>query len=96
MADPLEKYNRFSDREVYESLCEIYPALVEGFYQLAQMQAFMGYTDERLLRVFREGWPEETRAVWEEGNEFRGRLLLRGVHYMAARMRAGLATADRN
>lgn len=95
-ADPLAKYEGFSDKQVYETLCEIHPALVEGFYQMAQMQAFMGYTDEMLLRAFRKDWPEGTRPLWEEGNEFRGRLLLRGVRYMAARMRAGLATAPMN
>lgn len=95
-ADPLAKYAGYSDKQVYESLCEVYPALVEGFHQLAQMQAFMGYTDGELLRAFRTTWPDKTRAVWEEGNEFRGRLLLRGVHYMAARMRAGLSTAHMN
>jgi hypothetical protein len=94
--DRLSDYDKFSDKEVYESLCKVYPALLHYFDMLAQMQAFMGYSDEELLRAFRKTWPQESRAVWEEDNEFRGRLMLRGVHHLAEGLRSRQAASGRN
>jgi len=96
MTDRLLRYEQFSDAQIYKCLCSVYPALLPHFDQLAEMQAVRGFTDEELLASFRKIWPLDEREIWDEDNEFRGRLMLRAVHHLASGLRARRANAFTN
>jgi hypothetical protein len=94
--DRLDQYQQFTDEHIYKVLIDLYPALVDCFDKLAEMQAVSGFTDEELLRSFRETLPESDMEVWKEGNEFRGRLMLRGIHHLANGLRERKTNASLN
>lgn len=94
--EQLAKYDKFSDAEIYAALCEREPRFATTLQQMAQMQVLMGYSDEMILAALRRDWPAATLDLWAEGGEFRGRLILRGVHHAAAQLRAGVAQAHTN
>jgi hypothetical protein len=96
MNNRLDRYADYSDAEIYKVLCEVYPALVAQFDRLAEMQAVRGFSDEELLNAFRSTWDKDDLEVWDEDDQFRGRLMLRGIHHIADQIRKRRPYAETN
>lgn len=94
--DTLSKYERFSDTEIHSALVECDPRMRWACAMLAEMQVMMGYTDEDILSKLRESWPSEERDLWDYGDEFRGKLVLRAVHHVASQLRTRATNAPNN
>jgi len=92
----LDQYSQFSDAEIYKELCVVYPDLVGHFDRLAEMQAVRDFTDDELLNAFRAIWDKNNLEVWDEDDQFRGRLMLRGIHHVADQIRKRKPYAEMN
>ena len=90
------KFEGYTDAQIYAALIERDPRMIEACQMLAEMQVLMGRSDEWILSRYRVHWDPATRDLWDEEDEFRGKLILRAAHHVADRLRAKAIGAASN
>ena len=86
---PIEEYERFSDREIYEGLLNAYPQLSVPFEQTRQMLAVFGKTADEIIGSLKEGMP----GRWTPLREY---LWRRAIRHIEAESKVMVANAINN
>lgn len=86
MSEPIN-YTDYSDAEIYGALIEREPRMATTCSLIAEMLVLHGRDDEWILERLRATWPADTKPLWDEDDEYRGKLILRAGHHMAKVLR---------